>query len=77
MRKPPEKPTSLRPQGIRITLPKPTLIIDSMEQKPYSFKLFRKWFAGIERKKTDHRRLFDCRIGRQGGGREEIFAGSF
>jgi len=51
MRKPPEKPTSLRPQGTRITLPKPNLIIDSMEQKPYSFKAFRKWFAAIERKK--------------------------
>jgi hypothetical protein len=35
MRKPPEKPTSLRPQGEKITLPKPTLIIDSMEQKPF------------------------------------------
>ena len=51
MRKPPEKPTSLRPHGTRITLPKPTLIIDSMEQKPYSFKHFSKWFAAIERKK--------------------------
>ena len=51
MRKPPQKPTSLRPQGTRITLPKPTLIIDSMEQKPYSFKPFQKWFASIERKK--------------------------
>ena len=51
MRKPPEKPTLLRPQGTRITLPKPTLIIDSMEQKPYSFKSFRKWFASIERRK--------------------------
>ena len=48
MRKPPEKPTSLRPQGMRITLPKPTLVIDSMEQKPYSFKAFRKWFSAIE-----------------------------
>jgi len=51
MRKPPEKPTSLRPKGISITLPKPTLVIDSMEQKPYTFKPFRKWFAGIERGK--------------------------
>src|SRR4030043_1479010 len=51
MRKPPEKPTSLRPQGTRSILPKPNLIIDSMEQKPYSFKAFRKWFAAIERKK--------------------------
>jgi ERCC4-type nuclease len=51
MRKPPEKPTSLRPRGTRITLPNPTLIIDSMEQKPYSFKSFRKWFAGMERRK--------------------------
>ena len=51
MRKPPEKPTSLRPQGTRIPLPKPTLIIDSMEQKPYSFKAFRKWFVAIERRK--------------------------
>ena len=51
MRKPPEKPTSLHPQGIRIILPKPTLIIDSMEQKPYSFKSFRKWFSGMERRK--------------------------
>ena len=51
MRKPPEKPTSLRPQGTRITLPKPTLIIDSVEQKPYSFRTSRKWFAAIERRR--------------------------
>ena len=51
MRKPPEKPTSLRPQGTRITLFKPTLIIDSMEQKPYTFRPFLKWFAAIERRK--------------------------
>ncbi len=51
MRKPLEKPTSLRPQGEKIALPKPTLIIDSMEQRAYTFKPFRKWFAGIERKK--------------------------
>jgi ERCC4-type nuclease len=51
MRNPPEKPTSLRPQGTRITLPKPTLIINSMEQKPYAFKSFRKRFAGMERRK--------------------------
>ena len=51
MRKPPQKPTSLRPKGISITLPKPTLITDSMEQKPYSFKSFRKWFSGMERRK--------------------------
>ena len=51
MRNPPEIPTSLRPRGVGITLPKPTLIIDSMEQKPYSFKSFSKWFPAIERKK--------------------------
>ncbi len=51
MRKPPEKPTSLRPNGVKFTLPKPILIIDSMEQRPYSFKPFKKWFAAIERKK--------------------------
>ncbi len=51
MRKPHEKPTSLCPQGTRITLPKPTLIIDSMEQKPYTFRPFLKWFAAIERRK--------------------------
>ena len=51
MRTPPEKPTILRPQGEKITLPKPTLIIDSMEQKPYSFRQFCKWFASIERRK--------------------------
>ena len=34
-----------------ITLPKPTLIVDSMEQKAYTFKPFRKWFAEIERRK--------------------------
>jgi DNA excision repair protein ERCC-4 len=51
MRKSPSHPTSLRPQGITITLPKPTLIIDSMEQKAYTFKRFRKWFAEIERRK--------------------------
>ncbi len=51
MRKPPEKPTSLRPQGLAITLPKPTLLVDSMEQKPYTFKPFRRWFAAMERRK--------------------------
>jgi hypothetical protein len=51
MRKPPERPTSLRPQGEKIALPKPTLIIDSMEQRSYSFRRFHKWFAGIERRK--------------------------
>jgi len=51
MRKPPEKPTSLRPKGSSITLLKPTLIIDSMEQRPYSFKRFQKWFAAIEHRK--------------------------
>ena len=53
MRKPPEKPTSLCPRRTRITLPNPALIIDSMEQKPYSFKHFNKWFAVIERRKLD------------------------
>jgi len=48
MRKPPEKAPSLRPHGERITLLKPTLIIDSMEQKPYTFRPFLKWFAAIE-----------------------------
>ncbi len=51
MRKPPQNPTSLRPQGEKITLPKPTLIIDSLEQRPYSFRRFSKWFAEIERRK--------------------------
>ena len=51
MRKPSQKPTSLRPQGKKITLPKPTLIIDSMEQKPFFFRPFRKWFAVRERRK--------------------------
>jgi DNA excision repair protein ERCC-4 len=51
MRKPPEKPTLLHPQGETISLPKPTLIIDSMEQKPYSFRPFWKWFAEIERRR--------------------------
>jgi len=36
MRKPPEKPAFLRSQGEKITLPKSTPIIDSMEQRPYS-----------------------------------------
>jgi hypothetical protein len=35
MGKPPSHPTSLRPEGITIFLPRPTLIIDSMEQKAY------------------------------------------
>ena len=41
----------LRPLGIKITLPKPPLIIDSMEQKGYTFKSFQKWFAAIEKGK--------------------------
>jgi DNA excision repair protein ERCC-4 len=51
MRKPPEKPTSLCPQGEKVILPKPALIIDSMVQKLYSFKHFNKWFGAMERKK--------------------------
>lgn len=51
MRKPPPKPMVLRPHGIKITLPKPPLIIDSMEQKGDTFKSFQKWFAAIERGK--------------------------
>ena len=51
MRRPPAHPTVLRHQGLTIKLPKPILIIDSMEQKPYTFKPFRKWFTGIERRK--------------------------
>ncbi len=31
--------------GINITLPRPILIIDGREQKPYSFRCFRKWVA--------------------------------
>ena len=34
-----------------ITFPKPILIIDSMEQEPYTFKPFRKWVATAERRK--------------------------
>jgi len=51
MRKPPAHPTVLRNQGLTIKLPKPVLIIDSMEQKGYTFKSFQNWFAGIERRK--------------------------
>jgi ERCC4-type nuclease len=51
MRTPPSKPTILRPKGIGITLPKPTLIIGSMEQRAYSFRRFHKWFAVIAHRK--------------------------
>jgi DNA excision repair protein ERCC-4 len=51
MRRPPTHPTVLRHQGLAIKLPKPILIIDSMEQKPYLFRPFQKWFAEIERRK--------------------------
>jgi len=44
-----------------------------MEQKPYSFKHFSKWFTAIERKKTDYRKLFYRRLGRKGGGCREAF----
>jgi hypothetical protein len=50
MHKLPPNPANPRPQGIKINLPKPTLI-DSMEQKAYSFKPFLKWFAVIEPRK--------------------------
>jgi ERCC4-type nuclease len=70
MRKPPEKPTSLRPQGEKITLAQPTLIIDSMEQRPYTFKPFRKWFAGIERKKLPFGDYSIAGLEETGGSRE-------
>ena len=56
MRRPPAHPTLLRHRGLTVKFPKPILIIDSMEQKPYTFKPFRKWFAGIERGKLGERR---------------------
>jgi hypothetical protein len=51
IRRPPENPASLRPRVEKFTFPKPILSIDSMEQKPYSFWNFRKWFAVIERRR--------------------------
>ncbi len=46
---PPRHPTLLKPDGARVTLPKPTLIIDTREQQPYTFASYRHWFAGITR----------------------------
>ena len=75
MRNPPSKPTLLRLKGIGITLPKPTLIIDSMEQRPYS-RRFHKWFATIERRKlaSGGGMLLCGRVGviSQGVGKKEV-----
>jgi len=46
---PPKLPTLLQPDGSTITLPKPTLLIDTREQQPYYFTHFNTWFAGIKR----------------------------
>ena len=70
MRRPPGHPTFLRHQGLTIKLPKPTLIIDSMEQKPYIFRLFQKWFAGIERKKLPFGDYSIAGLEETGGSRE-------
>lgn len=50
MRRPPLRPTALRPKGVTVSLPKPTLIVDTREQAAYIFKAFRRWFTGIERR---------------------------
>ncbi len=50
MRQPPSHPTSLRPQGIPVRLPRPVLLVDTREQAAYTFSRFRPWFAGIERR---------------------------
>lgn len=50
MRTPPARPTTLRPAGEQITLPKPVLLVDTREQAGYTFTRFRRWFAAIERR---------------------------
>lgn len=50
MRNPPSRPTLLRPRGETISLPKPILLVDTREKASYDFRLFRRWFAGIERR---------------------------
>ena len=36
--------------GTQLHTPKPTVIVDTREQNPFSFGRFRGWFAGIKRK---------------------------
>ncbi|SRR5579884_3672962 len=36
--------------GTELRIPRPTVIIDTREQNPFSFGRFRGWFAGIEEK---------------------------
>ena len=36
--------------GTQLHTPKPTVIVDTREQNPFSFARFRGWFAGIKRK---------------------------
>lgn len=36
--------------GTELRTPRPTVIVDTREQNPFSFSRFRGWFAGIKRK---------------------------
>lgn len=47
---PPALPVVPERGGTQLRAPRPTVIVDTREQNPFSFARFRGWFAGIERR---------------------------
>ena len=47
---PPPLPVVAERGGTQLHTPKPTVIVDTREQNPFSFARFRGWFAGIKHK---------------------------
>ena len=47
---PPPLPVVAERGGTQLHTPKPTLIVDTREQNPFSFARFRGWFAGVKHK---------------------------
>ena len=46
----PRHPVSAERGGTQLRTPRPTVIVDTREQNPFSFSRFGDWFAGIEKK---------------------------
>jgi hypothetical protein len=47
---PPALPVIAERGGTQLRTPKPTIVIDTREQNPFSFERFHNWFSGIERR---------------------------
>ena len=46
----PTLPVAAERGGTQLRTPRPTVLVDTREQNPFSFSRFRGWFAGVERK---------------------------